>query len=230
MMGTGLAPRYFHSAAWTGTEMIIWGGLFSDHSTYYAPLDSGGKYNPSTNSWVLTSTTNAPSIRYSHTAVWTGTQMIVWGGYPYTNTGGRYDPAADSWTATSTTGAPFARDYHIAVWTGDEMIVWGGQGSGNSYFNTGGRYNPVADSWIATSTSGAPAGSWDLGAVWTGDEMIVWGGEYYDGGVYYRNTGGIYYPGIVPLGEGEHTFEVRAFDQLMNVDLTPATYTWNIIP
>ena len=61
--------------------------------------------------------------------MWTGSEMIVWGGYNgsgYLNDGGRYNPAANSWTAVTTTGAPAARAYHTAVWTGSEMIVWGG--------------------------------------------------------------------------------------------------------
>ena len=92
-------------------------------------LNTGGRYNPSTDSWTATSTTNAPSGRYLHTAVWTGSEMIVWGGVMVTddlNTGGRYNPSTDTWTATSTTNAPSARDDHTAVWTGSEMIVWGG--------------------------------------------------------------------------------------------------------
>ena len=32
------------------------------------------------NTWTATSTSNAPSARYGHTAVWTGSEMIVWGG------------------------------------------------------------------------------------------------------------------------------------------------------
>ena len=44
-------------------------------------LNTGGRYNPSTDSWTATSTTNAPAARYDHTAVWTGSEMIVWGGY-----------------------------------------------------------------------------------------------------------------------------------------------------
>ena len=80
--------------------------------------------------WGATSTTNAPDARTSHTAVWTGSEMIVWGGTNfsnYLNTGGRYNPSTDSWTATSTTNAPSARARHTAVWTGSEMIVWGAQ-------------------------------------------------------------------------------------------------------
>src|SRR5206468_12339898 len=66
---------------------IVWGGV--DGTQF---LNTGGRYNPSTNSWTATSTTNAPSGRISHTAVWTESEMIVWGGYNGNalNTGGRY--------------------------------------------------------------------------------------------------------------------------------------------
>jgi len=91
-------------------------------------------------SWTPTSLTNAPSPREEHTAVYTGSKMIVWGGMgtSYVNTGGIYDPVRDSWSATSTTNAPDGRRYHTMVWTGSSMIVWGGYGSG--FENTGGVY------------------------------------------------------------------------------------------
>jgi hypothetical protein len=79
--------------------------------------------------WTPTALTNAPAARTIHTAVWTGSEMIVWGGANAMrdfNTGGRYNPSTDSWTASSTTNAPEARDFQTAVWTGTEMIVWGG--------------------------------------------------------------------------------------------------------
>ena len=93
-------------------------------------LNTGGRYNPDTDSWTATSTTNAPEARTWHTAVWTDSEMIVWGGMgdtPGLNTGGRYNPSTDSWTATSTTNAPADRHFHTAVWTDSEMIVWGGE-------------------------------------------------------------------------------------------------------
>ena len=69
-------------------------------------FNTGGTYNPSTDSWTATSTTNAPAAREAHTAVWTGSEMIVWGGddngSSSVNTGGRYDPSIDGWIATST--------------------------------------------------------------------------------------------------------------------------------
>jgi hypothetical protein len=68
--------RYVHTAVWTGSEMIVWGG---SHTDPFVRLDTGGRYNPSTDSWTATSTTSAPDARWSHTAVWTGSEMIVWG-------------------------------------------------------------------------------------------------------------------------------------------------------
>src|SRR5439155_1183737 len=121
------SARKRQTAVWTGSEMIVWGGDFSDGSSHY--LNSGGRYNPSTDSWTATNTTNAPSSRTEHRTVWTDSEMIVWGGYDGStafDTGGRYNPSTDSWTATSTTGAPAARQVHTAIWTGSEMIVWSG--------------------------------------------------------------------------------------------------------
>ncbi len=173
--------------------MIIWGGFGSLGASGNGPVNTGGNYIPSTDSWTATTTNSAPSARYGHTAVWTGNAMIVFGGYSFAtftalNDGGRYNPLTDSWTNITTTGAPAARYYHTAVWTGNEMIVWGGGGAG--YLNDGGRYNPVSNGWTAVTGTGAPAGRSSHTAVWTGNEMIVWGG--YNGS--YLNDGGRYNP------------------------------------
>jgi hypothetical protein len=89
-LGGAPIPRKIHTAVWTGSEMIVWGGLDSGS----APLNSGGRYAPTSNSWVGTSTgTNVPSPRTFQTAVWSGTEMIVWAGVATSlafNSGGRY--------------------------------------------------------------------------------------------------------------------------------------------
>src|SRR5438552_1949369 len=94
--------REFHTAVWTGSEMIVWGGQTGS----FIDFNTGGRYNPSTDSWTATNVANAPDARTSHTAVWTGNEMIVWGGldenFVELNTGGRYNPDTDSWVATST--------------------------------------------------------------------------------------------------------------------------------
>src|SRR5262249_30229996 len=122
-----------------------------------------------------------PSARSGHAAVWTGSEMIVWGGTDSNgalNTGGRYDPVTDSWTAITTIGAPCARTGFSTVWTGNEMIVWGGFTNG-VLLNDGGRYNPLNNTWTTIPTDGAPSGRFYHRAVWTGSEMIVWSGIGY---------------------------------------------------
>jgi N-acetylneuraminic acid mutarotase len=149
--------RDSHTAVWTGSEMIVWGGFFNDGGTNHF-LNTGGRYNPGTDSWIATSTAGAPAARDEHTAVWTGSEMIVWGGYGVlgrVNTGGRYNPSSNSWAATSIANAPDARIRHTAVWTGSEMIVWGGDSFGPTYFNTGGRYCAAAPSPTPTPTATA---------------------------------------------------------------------------
>jgi N-acetylneuraminic acid mutarotase len=183
------SPRSNHTAVWTGSEMIVWGG--ADPFV----MNTGGVYDPATDSWTATSTTNAPAARALHTAVWTGNEMIVWGGNAGENTGGRYNPATNSWMATSTTNAPTGRSSHTAVWTGSEMTVWGGNNENGLPSNTGGKYNPNTDSWVATSTTNAPAARVWHTAVWTGSEMIVWGGSDNAGPPpQFFNSGGRYNP------------------------------------
>jgi N-acetylneuraminic acid mutarotase len=75
-----LDGRYWASAVWTGREAIIWGGY-----NVYAPKGArrvfadGAAYDPATDEWAQLR--DSPlSPRCGHSAVWTGTQMIVWGG------------------------------------------------------------------------------------------------------------------------------------------------------
>lgn len=131
--------------------------------------------------WTATSTgTNCPSGRRYHSAVWSGTKMIVWGGLDYnstyTNTGGVYDPSTDTWTPTSTgTNCPSPRGTSAAIWTGSKMIVWGG-GRGGAAFNSGGIYDPLVDTWSATDTgTNCPSPRFGPTAIWTGSKMVIWG-------------------------------------------------------
>lgn len=144
--------------------------------------------------WKNGATTGAPSARYGHSAVWSGQEMVVWGGYlgsdNYASSGGFYAPNSDSWTSVTTFGAPSARQSHSAVWSGTEMIVWGGFGS-SGYLNSGGRYQPSAQLWTAVTTSGAPSARSDHACVWTGSRMVVWGGR---GSTGYLADGALYDP------------------------------------
>jgi N-acetylneuraminic acid mutarotase len=187
------AGRAFDTAVWTGNEMIVWGGYFDVANQGRVFLNTGGRYDPGTDTWTSTSVINAPSERAVHAAVWTDSEMIVWGGATMggvLNTGGRYDPSTDTWTSVSLANAPDSRSYDTAVWTGSEIIVWGGFDASGGHLNTGGRYDPGADSWTSTSIINAPVGRGYHTVVWTGSEMIVWGGYNNPDGAL--STGGRY--------------------------------------
>ncbi|GAC1356357.1 MAG: hypothetical protein NVSMB47_09800 [Polyangiales bacterium] len=68
--------------------MIVWGGGASG---------DGARYDPIRDTWQAVSPKGAPTVRGGHSAVWTGTEMIVYGGVtgdPVTplGDGGRYTP------------------------------------------------------------------------------------------------------------------------------------------
>ncbi len=191
-----ISGRFDHSAVWTGEEMIVWGGTYSLSDNCCPCVKSdGARYDPETNSWTVISNSGAPRSRVEHTAVWTGSEMIVWGGRynsedtPQSGcldvnpieTGARYDPATDVWLPVSP--APDAEYDHSAVWTGAEMIAFG-QGGGLRYF-------PSTDIWQMLDSAGEPPGRTETTAVWSGNEMVVWGGVFGVGG---RDDGGRYDP------------------------------------
>ena len=83
--------RYGHTAVWASycdevtcrDEMLVWGG--HNGSPTGGVLNTGAAYNPfdpvtGTDVWTTISTTGAPSPRLLHTAAWTGSEMVIWGG------------------------------------------------------------------------------------------------------------------------------------------------------
>lgn len=139
---------------------------------------------------------SGPPARWNHTAIWTGSRMIIHGGTDGTAKSDTwsYSPTNDSWTSLAS--AAQSRDSHAAVWNGTEMFVWGGRTGGTgggTVLNTGGRYHPGSNTWSTLSTVGAPVARMDHTAVWTGNAMIVWGGNLASVGPA-ANTGGVYDP------------------------------------
>ena len=175
----GPGERAAPSAVWAASRMIVWGGM-----SYVDKVETpaiGGVYDPATDTWTETVATGAPKGRWFHTAVSTGTRMIVWGGETLRGDrlfgdGAIYDPTSNTWTVVATSGAPGPRSGHAAVWTGSKMIVWGASAD-----STGGVFDPATNTWKAMSALGAPSERYWPAAVWTGTSMIIWGGTAADG-------------------------------------------------
>jgi hypothetical protein len=160
------APPYSAACAvsvWTGRELLYWGGDDSCHEG--TPRDEGASFDPVTHTWHALP--RAPiDGRSSPAAVWTGEELLVWGGWSggVRNDGAAYRPAADEWQVL----APGPLNPNVptaAVWTGEEMLVWDGP--------DGAAYEPESETWRELALS--PFAMDRAHAVWTGREMIVYG-------------------------------------------------------
>ena len=135
----------------------------------------------------LNEITGPLSARANASGVWTGSEVIIWGGAEDElsssarsfRDGAAYDPERDVWRPIA--DSPLAaRSRHTAVWTGSEMVVWGGSHAGRGFladghgrgFHDGAAYDPNSDSWRTIADS--PYG-WteNAASVWTGTDLII---------------------------------------------------------
>ena len=99
----------------------------------------GGRYDPLLDDWNPISDVGAPAST-CNTAVWTGTEMILWGednSDDDLDSGAIFRPSTDEWFPLPTESAPHADcmlgwDYwlptHTSAWIGDSMITEGTPG------------------------------------------------------------------------------------------------------
>jgi N-acetylneuraminic acid mutarotase len=172
-----LSARTGTVVVWTGHSAILWGGQDEN-----GPLNSGavltfdGQGRP--RSWTMIASAGAPGPRTGETAVWTGTQMLVWGGRgngALFDDGAAFDPAANAWSPISTTNAPAARSGQAGVWTGAEMLIFGGQTALGTVADAA-AYNPATNTWRPISGSGNSQARSQAAAVWSGTEFMAFGG------------------------------------------------------
>ena len=167
------------SAIVAGDEVLIWGGqTFRHGGRDLVPLASGGRYQILTGEWKSIATAGAPSPRHGHSAVWTGTEMIVWGGVdqrgePLAN-GAVYTPSTDTWQAMELNGAPIAAPSQVAVWIPDHMVVFARNLPG---VRGGAIYRRSENRWLPMNTDRAPMGQPGQTALWTGLQMVVYDGS-----------------------------------------------------
>jgi hypothetical protein len=122
--------------------------------------------------------------RSSAAAVWTGEQMLIWGGVngPHLGDlvadGASYTPATRRWQLLPP--APIDARVDMAyVWAGKDLFIWGGLDAlvgGLHAPADGALYDPQQRAWLRLPP--APLGPRSYpGALWTGDEVIVFGGQ-----------------------------------------------------
>lgn len=123
-----LAAREGPASAWTGRELIIWGGARYEGlgtTSVSVPYADGAAYDPETGRW--RGLAPAPlEARAGAAAVWTGRELLVVGGFtsePITaaTDGAAYDPVEDSWRPIAPLPQP--GEPAGAVWTGRELVL-----------------------------------------------------------------------------------------------------------
>lgn len=181
------------TVVWTGTEMIGWGGGCC--AEFNA---DGGAYAPTTNTWRRLP--RSPLVgRQGAGGAWTGTRMIIVGGFRERVRGGvtsivaladgaAYDPTGNRWRRLPR--MPAARMDPAVVWTGRDLLVIGGFGQGGPLPGVF-AYRPATNRWRVLRS--LPEGRGGAAAVWTGSHAILWGGLTRGVNGAVTATGGLVY-------------------------------------
>lgn len=184
-----LAGRQHARGVLAGDRVIVWGGEGDGRPG----LADGAIYDLGTGRWASLTTVGAPSPRRAHEAIWTGSEMIVWGGLfeGHLGDGGAYDPLSDRWRPIAKRDGPSPRSGHVFVWTGSDALLWGGY-VGPHEVGDGYRYDPRADRWARMAANGAPDARSSAFGFWTGSALLVWGGSQEK--FFLSNTGALFTP------------------------------------
>ena len=106
--------------------MIVWGGWIWNEEDGLSDARAGGAaYTPATGEWREVAT-GPLSPRATHLAAWTGTEMLLWGGYrdvyEIDRSLAAYDPVTDQWRAPAESPIDWTTRTD-GVWTGSEWII-----------------------------------------------------------------------------------------------------------
>lgn len=168
----GAEGRVGASGVWTGSEVLVWGGLWYP-SFVFGPLRhrrSGNAYDPASDTWHRIPA--APIAgRYRHEAAWTGTEMLVWGGFPEEGgkrrEGAAYNPSTNRWRKIARSPLTWTGGT-VSVMTDKELIV--GVTIRNEVRFAA--YDPAADSWRRLPTIPDPM-TRENTLAWTGTELVL---------------------------------------------------------
>lgn len=210
-----ILPRYHAAGAWTGKELVVWGGLEVRGTTQSFAVRSGARFDPATGAW--TTIAEPPVAPGGYLPVFVPSEpghVITWGGL-----GGRVGRHNDRFTpmAASSLGgaryrvgggwaslaplppqvqeaAPPASWGQAAFFAGGKLWLWsGGNGFGDPV--AGGLvYDVALDRWTPFPNTKAVSPRTLASAVWTGEEAIVWGGTGNDANQSGLKSGGAFRP------------------------------------
>ena len=198
-IGRRIAVGAVAFAVFASALVFAWDLSHPDPSPMPPPSTEGFDLSAFPTGWTRLS--DPPEVRSVAATTWTGSELLIWGGYEYTgysdedaqHTGYRFDPATEKWSPLPDSPLD-GRIMPASAWTGREFLVWGGWDGGfreDPYFADGAAYDPTTETWRLLSA--APIAARAPFSVWTGEELIVWGSQvrdrrYEDGAAYDPRT------------------------------------------
>lgn len=172
-----LVPRTAFATAWTGAEMVVWGG-YGRH----AQLGDGAAYDPATDGWRAIAPSPL-SPRSGAAAAWSGTEMLVVGGHDNAGSlsdGAAYDPVTDAWRPLPPLPAGLGPGWAFSgLWTAAGAVVWAPEGGGPTTARAA-LLDRASEQWILLPDppSGGGQGSFYASMAWTGEELLAIRGTY----------------------------------------------------
>jgi hypothetical protein len=193
-------------AVWTGSRLFVWGGDTGTATDATRGLTSGtaaALYDPQTRTWATTPPSPIASRAHS-IAVWTGREVLIWGGEVSAGTqalrpddGAAYDPATHRWHAISATGAPRrppeavsaagnATPVESGAWTGSRLVVVFGPFTATATETSvaASAYDPKTDRWqpLPSHTSSRSIDGLEgidvIGTPRVAEVWLSWGSEF----------------------------------------------------
>ena len=210
---------------WTGTRLFAWGG--SDNAAPTPDSDisrSGALYDPAAQLWRTTAP--APiAPRSRPTTVWTGSEVLVWGGLDASrhvvNDGAAYNPTTNAWHKLPSTNAPgtgtqqpgVRPTLQAAVWTGTKLAVFTPVSPAATDSSTIAQsfYDPTTDTWVERAPkhdARAENRLATIDAVASGGHTLVW--------LSWSST-------MKQRPDGSSTEDLPPEQSLFEVDTTPDT-------
>jgi len=194
-----ITARADPASAWTGRQLLIWGGNFGPQGDQLA--GDGAAYDPTTKRW--TKLPAAPiSARSQMASAWTGSELFVWGGNAadgIAGDGALYNPITMKWRKLPT--SPLSGRVNAqAVWVDGEVIVISGDppalSSSQQVRTDLAAFDPSTNKW--TTLAPMPLASNQLVlavvAVATNDRVYAW--EEWQHSVSNADGSGAIYSGL----------------------------------
>jgi hypothetical protein len=172
-----IAGRTHEGVAWTGKEMLVWGGESVGARGRSRSVRDAAAYEPAARRWRKIA---PPPPKVNGDAVWTGRELLAWSGNGLEGPGAGavYDVRSDRWRRLPP--GPLGRggrEGDALAWTWRELIVVGGTNGDAQAKPVAAAVDPTTGRWRLLPALGHISFFGGVSALWAGHRLYVSGLE-----------------------------------------------------